>query len=186
MNTITHIETEKAVDGASAPWVYCTFALRGKRFVAYIAGDKGDGKGNYEVFVSVEDSHRLNRPSDYPVGVSEALGDAAFPDQLWVKAPSIDEGISATTSVVEIQREVEHRLLEAVASTYLHPHAKRIVSATVEHVRLCEANKAKSHNAQELHGLIKHFLNQQGIEYRTSALASFGSRRAVKYMMNAV
>lgn len=181
MNTITHIET--SIDPAGIAWVYCTFALRGKRFVAYIPGNKGDGNGNLEVYVAREDAHTLNRPCEYGTTPREAFEDDGLPDTLWVKVPSLDEGFSATLPQNVIPREVEHRLLGAVASSYLHPKAGEVVTATVDHVRLCDANRALSEEAEALHILIKGFLRQHGIEYCTTSLASLGSRRAVKYIM---
>lgn len=185
MNTITHIETALPADDATLAWVYCTFALRGERFVAYIAGGQGDGQGNYTVFVSNEDAHHLNRPSDYPLSIASVLGDASLPETLSVKVPCLEDGFGLGAPAAKVQREIEHRLLEAVASAYLHPKAERIVRATVDYVRLCDANKAQSELAKMHCGLIKHFLNQQHREYNTPVMASLGSRRAVHYMMEA-
>lgn len=181
MNTITHIETE--LNPAGIPWVYCTFALRGKRFVAYIPGNKGDGNGNFDVLVATEDQNQLNRPSDYGMTPSDALGDDNLPDTLWVKNPCLEDSFTVTTPNQRLQTEVEHRLLGAVASAFLHPNASKIVTATVDHERLREANRARSEEAEALHIAIKGFLKQQDIEYGTTSLASLGSRRAVKYTM---
>lgn len=181
MNTITHIETD--INSAGIASVYCTFALRGKRFVAYILGNKGDGNGRFGVYVASEDAHTLNRPYEYGIAPREAFGDDSLPEALCVKVPSLEDGFSATRPAQEVQREVEHRLLGAVASAYLHPKATEIVTATVDHVRLCDANRASSEEAQALHAKIKGFLNGRGLEYSMPTLASMGSRRAVKYMM---
>lgn len=181
MNTITHIET--VINPAGTAWFFCTFALRGKRFVAYIPGNKGDGNGNYDVLIALEDSHDLNRPYEYGDSPDQAFGDDSLPGNLWVKAPTIDDGFSSALPAEEIHREIERRLLGAVAGAYIHPKSGEIVAATVDYFALCDKNQAQSEEAKALHSDIKGYLRGRNMEYSTVALASLGSRRAVKYMM---
>lgn len=184
MNTITHIEA--VTNPAGTPWFYCTFALRGKRFVAYIPGNKGDGNGNYDVFVASEDSHGANRPCEYGNSPDQFFGDDSLPGSLQVKAPSIDDGFSSALPAEEINREIERRLLGAVASAYMHPKSAKTVAATVDYFALCDKGRAQSEEAEALRNDIKGYLSGRGMEYNTATLASLGSHRAVQYMMAGV